>query len=75
MSKEIALPKFRGGLLYLNLSLTTSYPRYVCVYKLPLSFSYFLKKIVSVIDVSIFCVNIIKLFFVYMCIKFDFFIF
>jgi len=35
-------------------------------------FLYFLRKIVSAINVSILCVNITKLFFVCLCIKFDF---
>jgi len=48
------------------------YTSYVPICKPPLLFSHFLRKIVNVINVSIFCVNITKLFFVYMCIKFDF---
>ena len=50
------------------ISYTTSVP--IC--KPPLHFSHFLKKVVNVIDVSVLCVNIIKLSFVCMCIKFDF---
>jgi len=44
----------------------------VPVCKPPLLFSHFLRKVVTVINVSILCVNIIELYFVCMCIKFDF---
>jgi len=35
-------------------------------------FSYFLRKIINAINVFILCLNITKLSFVYICIKFDF---
>jgi len=41
------------------------------LYKPLLHFSHFLRKVVSTINVSILCVNITKLSFVCMCIKFD----
>jgi hypothetical protein len=48
-------------------------PPSLCVIcKPPLYFSHFLRKIVSAINVSVLCVNITKLSFVCMCIKFDF---
>ena len=45
---------------------------FVSVCKSPLHFSHFLRKVVSVINVFVLCVNIIKLSFVLICIKFDF---
>jgi hypothetical protein len=38
----------------------------------PLYFSHFLRKVVSVINVAVLCINITKLSFVCMCIKFDY---
>ena len=43
---------------------------FVPIYKPFLSFLYFLRKIGSIINMSILCINNTKLFFVYMCIKF-----
>lgn len=57
-----------SGFMPLVLLCTPSVP----IYNPPLLFSHFLIKVVSVVNVSILCVNITKLSFVCMCIKFDF---